>query len=85
MKELFELLGRKVRDRITGTTGVVDTLAFDVSGRVRAAINPHYDEKEAKLPTGFWVDTNRLEILGKEAAMPIPDFSVITARAKTAA
>jgi hypothetical protein len=85
MKELFNLLGQKVRDKITGTSGVVDSLTFDISGRVRAAVNPEYDKNEAKLPNGIWVDAIRLELIGKDRVMPVPDFETLLAATKRAA
>lgn len=69
------LLGLRVRDRITGFTGVVASVSFDLYGCVQAIINPGLD-KDGKLLDQCWFDANRLEVLTKKPVMHPPDFKV---------
>jgi hypothetical protein len=76
MQEHLKLLGCTVRDKITGLTGVVSSVAFDITGQVSAAVNPKYDEKEEKLPNGVWMHVQRLETTNQRTVMPAPSFEI---------
>jgi hypothetical protein len=39
MQKHLSLLGHRVKDRISGSTGVVDSICFDLYGCVQATIN----------------------------------------------
>lgn len=77
MKDVFEnhinLLGLKARDKITGFTGVVDSIAFDLYGCIQATLKPPITES-GEIPDGHWFDVNRLEILDKDRVVDLPDF-----------
>lgn len=70
MKDL-ELLGLKVRDRVTGMLGVVSCISYDLYGCVQAVVTPPVDEK-GSLPEGKWFDVSRLEVLDRAPVMEIP-------------
>jgi hypothetical protein len=70
MKAL-ELLGLKVRDRVTGLTGVASSVCFDLYGCVQAIVSPPVDEMGA-LPDGKWIDVSRLEVLDPVPVMEVP-------------
>jgi hypothetical protein len=71
----FGLLGRKVRDRISGMTGVLSSIVFDVSdGLARASISPPVD-KDGKHVDGRYMAISRIEVIGDERVMPAPAFS----------
>ncbi len=73
--DAFNLLGKKVRDRISGMTGVTASIGFELSdGNVRAVISPPVD-KDGKPSDGRWVSVNRLEVISEERVMPAPAFS----------
>lgn len=74
IKKHLSLLGLKVRDRITGFTGVISTVGFDLYGCIQAIVTPEYDKEKKELKQGTWFDINRLEILNKTPVMQIPDF-----------
>lgn len=61
MQEHLKLLGSTVRDKVSGLTGVVTSLAFDITGQVSAAVTPKYDEKREKFIGGIWIAIQRLE------------------------
>ena len=71
----FNLLGKKVRDRITGMTGACCSIGFEAcDGTMRAAISPPVD-KDGKPVDGRYMAMSRLEVLGEERVMPAPTFS----------
>lgn len=78
MKEHMKLLGLKVRDRVTGFTGIVTTIAFDLYGCVQAVVNPLAREDNSK-DDSRWFDTKRLEILSNEPVMEVPSFGMAAA------
>lgn len=73
-QKYFRLLGFKAEDKITGMTGVIDSLAFDLYGCVQASLRPHID-KDGKLPDGHWFDVERLTLKSKEPVMAPPNFT----------
>lgn len=72
IRKHLELLGLKVKDRVTGHEGVVTSIGFDLYGCIQAIVNPGAD-KEGKLRDSNWFDVNRLEVLEKE---PVPGSAV---------
>ncbi len=73
MKKHIDLLGLKAKDVVTGFSGVVTTLSFDLFGCVQAVITPKVDDK-GETQSGNWFDVTRLEILDENPVMPRPDF-----------
>lgn len=72
----INLLGIKVRDRVTSFEGIVSTISFDLYGCVQAIVTPHVD-KDGKLPDGRWFDIHRLEAVNPARTgrvMPVPAF-----------
>ncbi len=70
------LLGLKVKDRVTGFEGVVESLSFDLYGCVQVAVKPVCG-KEGKLEDGRWFDVNRLQVTNKRPVMEAPDFDFV--------
>ncbi len=71
----FDLLGRLVKDAVTGMTGIVESVCFDLYGYVQAAIRRQgLDEKFEPKPS-HWYDVKRLFVLEAAPVMPVPDFS----------
>lgn len=68
----LKLLGVPVRDRVTGFTGVVSSVSFDLYGCVQAVIQPPVDAMGV-IPNGLWFDVSRLEIIG-DRIMAVPSF-----------
>ena len=64
-------LGHKVRDRITGFSGVAASVSFDLYGCVQVAVSPPANDK-GELPDGKWFDIGRLEREGGERVMEPP-------------
>jgi hypothetical protein len=76
MKEHLQLLGYKVKDRVTGFTGVATCVSFDLYGCVQVIVTPEPD-KEGKMVDSHWFDEKRLRKVGKEPVMEIPTFEII--------
>lgn len=71
----LEFLGYPVKDKVTGQTGVVTTIGFDLYGCVQAIVHPGQD-KDGKLLDPLWFDVKRLEKTGKRV-MAAPSFASI--------
>jgi hypothetical protein len=54
-------LGSKVKDKITGFTGIVTGIVTYITGCSQALIAPPVD-KQGKRPEGEWIDLQRLEV-----------------------
>jgi hypothetical protein len=71
----FNLLGKKVRDRISGMTGVLSSIGFELCDNVtRGAISPPVD-KDGRTVDGRWMAMSRIEVVSDERVMPAPSFS----------
>lgn len=79
MDQHLALLGHEVRDRVTGSMGVVTSLSFDLYGCVQAIVTPP-SKKDGTQPDAHWYDVKRLEVRSKKPVMPIPDFESTTYR-----
>ena len=70
MKHL-QLLGNKVTDTITGYTGVVVSVSYDITGCVQALVRPQVvDTGEMKYPESAWLDVQRLEVYSRVVEPP---------------
>lgn len=78
LEPYFDLLGAKVRDRVTGFQGTATSLSFDLYGCVQVVITPPLD-KDGKHVDGHWYDANRLEVLDAARVMPLPKYGATPA------
>ncbi len=67
------LLGLEAEDAVTGFSGVITTITFDLYGCVQAIITPKADA-EGKLKDGHYFDVTRLKVTGNKPVMITPDF-----------
>ncbi len=72
----LSLLGFKVEDRVTGTSGVVTSVGFDLYGCIQAIVNPGND-KEGKPRDPLWFDIGRLKVISHSPVMEQPNFTAI--------
>ena len=68
------LLGLKAKDAVTGFTGVIATISFDLYGCVQAVITPAVGD-DGKTRDGQWFDVTRLVILDDKPVMTRPNFN----------
>lgn len=66
-------LGHRCKDKVTGISGVITHVGFDLYGCIQAIVHPGMDEKGNAKDT-IWFDINRLEITGAEPVMQAPNF-----------
>ena len=69
--EALAYLGTRQRDLVTGFSGVITSVCFDINGCIQACLKPGVD-KEGKIPDGYWIDLDRLVKDGKPAMKPFP-------------
>lgn len=69
----INLLGLKAKDAVTGFSGVVTSISFDLYGCVQAIVTPPVD-KDGNAKDGRWFDIIRLHvkrgITSRSAAQP---------------
>lgn len=70
----IKMLGMKAVDAVTGFSGVVTTLSFDLYGCVQAVVTPPVNDK-GETKDGQWFDVTRLKVSGDGPVMQRPDFS----------
>ena len=73
LQKHLNLLGMRVKDRVTGFSGVVVSVGFDLYGCIQAIVHPGQD-KEGKLMDSLWFDVARLEVIETEPVMSRPEF-----------
>jgi hypothetical protein len=73
IKKHLSLLGLKVKDKVTGFTGIVTSVSFDLYGCIQAIVNPGMD-KDGKQKDSHYFDINRLEIKSNKPVMDVPNF-----------
>lgn len=70
----LKLLGKKACDLVTGYSGVITTVSFDLYGCVQAVITrPVSDDNEIK--SGNWFDVTRLSIVDDTPVIALPNFA----------
>lgn len=69
----LDLLGKRGRDKVTGITGVLTCVCFDLYGCVQVTINPG-TKADGTLNEPTWFDVSRIEVLTESRVMSVPDF-----------
>lgn len=80
ISETINLLGMPAKDKVTGFSGIITSVSFDLYGCICAAITPPVDN-EGKSPDGRWYDVARMEFAPKAVrVMPVPHFATMDTR-----
>ena len=58
-------LGAKVKDKVTGFTGIATSKVEYLNGCVQFCVVPRVKQKDNKMPDGVYVDIQQLERVGK--------------------
>lgn len=69
----LDLLGKRVKDKVTGFKGVVASVSFDLYGCVQAIVNPGMG-RDGKPLDSHWFDVGRLEVLSDKPVMDPPNY-----------
>jgi hypothetical protein len=72
IKDYVELLGRRAKDKVTGFSGTLESISFDLYGCIQFVIVP--DVKDGVANDGRWFDANRISLVGVKKAMETPGF-----------
>lgn len=76
VQQHLELLGYRVRDKVTQFEGTVTSVSFDLYGCVQLIINPGLD-KDGKPQESQWFDAKRIETTSNAPVIPVPIFADI--------
>ena len=73
VQEHLDLLGHRVKDRVSGATGIVASISFDLYGCIQAIVDRGIGADGKKLEPG-WFDVIRLKRISTEPVMERPDY-----------
>lgn len=73
MIQHFDMLGRSGEDLVTGFSGVVTTLSFDLYGCVQVVLTPKANADKG-IREGQWLDVTRVKLHNGQPVMALPDF-----------
>ena len=76
IQESLGLLGCRVRDKVTGLSGIVTSISFDLYGCIQAIVHQGLNDK-GELIDKKWFDVNRLTVINGEPVMEQPTFDSI--------
>lgn len=76
IQNAINLLGLTATDKVTGLTGVITSVTFDLFGCVQVIVYPTVKEG-GTIEEGKWFDVNRLTIQDDARKMPVPNFSQV--------
>ena len=76
IKKHLDLLGYKVKDKVSDYEGVVASISFDLYGCIQADVRPMGLNKDGHLIQGSWLDVSRLKVVSKKPLMTQPDFEL---------
>lgn len=71
IEEQLGMLGLTVEDKVTGFTGIITSITFDLYGCVQGLVHPGLD-KDRKPGEQVWFDLNRLMVRRSQPVMPNP-------------
>ena len=69
----IELLGYKAKDKVTGFSGIIDSVCFDAYGCIQVSLKPPMN-KDGEVPQGYWFDVTRIDIDTKKRVIDMPNF-----------
>lgn len=70
----LQILGLPVRDKVTKFRGTATSVVYDLYGCIQVSLTPGID-KDGKPGEIKWYDVARLEVLGTESVVKLPDYS----------
>ena len=73
-EEVIDLLGRKGKDKITGRTGAISSICFDLYGCIQVTMTPTSVDNKEDVKIIGWLDINRIKILKGKKVMELVSF-----------
>jgi hypothetical protein len=73
VQEHLSKLGRIATDCVTGFSGVVASISFDLYGCIQVVVTPRVGA-DGKIPDSQWFDISRLRIESENSVMPLPNY-----------
>ncbi len=74
IEEHLDLLGKRMKDVVTGVSGMVDSVSFDVYGCVQATLRAKMN-RDGTIPEAHWFDVKRLKTAGDRIMDAPPHFT----------
>jgi len=75
IKKHLDLLGYKVKDKVSDFEGVVISMSFDLYGCIQADVRPFALDEKGKVQNGIWMDVSRLNIISDKPLMDVPNYT----------
>ena len=74
-EQSLSLLGQRGKDRITGASGTITSICFDLYGCVQVSLTPTVEDRERNKDVGYWMDIKRVWVDSLlPPVMQAPDF-----------
>lgn len=73
VKDHLALLGLPVRDCVTGFSGTITSISFDLYGCIQATVHQGM-QPDGKMGDQCWFDVGRLAVANWTPVMPVPNF-----------
>lgn len=70
----LDLLGMRVQDKVTGFSGVVSSISFDLYGCIQAIVNPGIDN-DGKMQEQHWFDVSRVKLTSSDPVIERPNYA----------
>ena len=70
----ISVLGFKVKDKVTGFTGIISSVSFYLHGCVQYAVTPPANN-DGEIKVGNWFNENRIEVIDAFSIIDAPNFS----------
>jgi len=74
-EEVINLLGRTGKDKISGRSGVISSISFDLYGCIQLIMTPKNVNNDKTIESIGWLDINRIKILKKKKVMELVPFN----------
>jgi hypothetical protein len=65
-------LGKRGSDKVTGCTGIIDSVCYDLYGCIQYCLRPAM-RPDGEIPSGHWFDVTRL-VINDAQIIPPPAF-----------
>lgn len=56
-------LGQRVKDELTGFTGIVEAITHYLNGCCQALVRPKFKTKDKEYPKAAWIDVEQLKVV----------------------